>query len=975
MRHFIRTVILLANLLCFVYASNAFSQEVNIEYPYKHYTVQDGLVQMQVQAIYQDSKGYLWLGTKTGISRFDGKNFKNYNALDINQKGPVAFFDEDSNQNLWVFNHNNISVLSDDSIFTLEYPGDYSIQEEHAPFKSQSLCLSGISIRKEILTQILNYTDPDSLYIEDINPKYGSVICFDELSNKQVWHGYRDSLILLDISTLQTIKTYKNPGITFIKYLNHDLYGFSKRHGVFKLTKDGFISIINMEFKGGQIKVITSPDSTSLIIKSLKGLYVFDGELKCIKENMTSIRDIMFDHENNLWVATEEGLFNFFQLNFVNYTFGMGNKDWVWTILEDDKKNMWFSSFQNGIWKWDGQKVTNYTELVNLKIRSHLVSGPLSTSKYSYFMGGSKYGSTLYFPTQFNVLEYDGTNFKPVDKIASIMNKAYCTTKTGSSGTLYCGGMSGLFEISANGKTRHWSKDSLGVSDILSVEIDTNNNITAIGEGGIADIKNDTIIRYNHHPSQKYYTSTKDHYNNIWVGGTQKLDLLNKDTLISVVQNISEIYSSLLFVEPHYLLLGGLNGLYVANLKDYYSNKVFEPILYNQNNGFSGIECGKNGFFTDSEGYVWINTSDLVSRFDPKKLINNKPAPPNLYVNSKMSSDNIEWQDLEKITKHHMSYDQNNFKFQFDAVSFTNPGNIRYYYWLDGLQPEWSEASTTNEVSFHHLQPGKYRLLVKADAGISEAMSEVVTIKFTIEKPYWLQWWFILFEALLLVLLIVLVVKILNNRVRKKELIKKNIVQLRADALKSQMNPHLIYNALNNINGLINLGHKKEAQNYLITFSNLLRLVLQSTDKNEITLENEFEIIKSFVKFHQQAKAYRFDFEIKSTLNVDLNKILIPPVLIQPYVENAILHGFSNKESDDGSILIQVKNTDKRLIIIIEDNGVGIGNSEYKGSGLGTKLTQERIKLLEKRSENQVEIIKLEQGTRVVINIPLKLLK
>lgn len=974
MRSFIRIFFLLITLSPFYPNENAFSQKVNIEYSFKHYTVQEGLAQMQVQTIFQDSKGYLWFGTKTGISRFDGKNFKNYTTLDIKQKGPVAFFDEDTNRNLLVFNHNNISVISKDSIFAYEYPEGYSVFEKDTPFKSQSSCLSLVSAGKENPPQILNYTIPDSCYIEKLNPEYGNIICFDELNNNRIWQGNSASLFLYDFSTRQVILSCKNHGINFIKYLNNDLYAFSVQHGVYKFKGDGFVNISKTELKGGQIKVITSPDKKSLIIKSLRTLYSFDGELKCIKDNMTSIRDIMFDNENNLWVATEEGLFNFFQLNFVNYAFGMGNKDWVWTILEDEEKHMWFSSFQNGIWKWDGKSVTNYTKLINSKIKSHLIPGSQSTNAYSYFMGGSKYGTSLYFPTHFNVLEYDGTNFKPVDKIASIVNNAYCITKTSSDGTLYCGGMSGLFEILAKEKVRHWSIDSLGISTIVSVEIDKNKNITAIGNSGVAEIKNDKIIRYNLHPSQKYFSSTKDHFNNIWIGGTQKLDLLRHDTLISVVHNSPEIYFSLLFVEPHFLLLGGLNGLYVADLNDYYNKHIFEPILYNQNNGFTGIECGKNGFFTDSEGFVWINTSDLVTRFDPQKLINKKTTPPYLYVNANVSSDNIEWQTLEKTAEHSFKYNQNNFKFQFDAVSFTNSGNIRYYYWLDGLQDEWTEASSINEATFYHLQPGDYSLLVKADAGISKAMSDIVTINLTIEKPYWQTWWFILGEVLLLVLLIAILVKTLNNRIRKQELIKKKIVQLRADALTSQMNPHLIYNALNNINGLINLGQKKKAQDYLNTFADMLRLVLQSTNKNEITLENEFEIIKSFVKFHQQANAHYFDFKIQSSLNIDLNKIVIPPVLIQPYVENAILHGFS-KMKEEGIILIQVKNSEKRLIISIEDNGVGIGNSEYKGNGLGTKLTQERIKLLEKRPGNQVEIVKLESGTKVIINIPLKLLK
>ncbi len=341
-------------------------------------------------------------------------------------------------------------------------------------------------------------------------------------------------------------------------------------------------------------------------------------------------------------------------------------------------------------------------------------------------------------------------------------------------------------------------------------------------------------------------------------------------------------------------------------------------------------------------------------------------------MNTQISDDNISWHTSETDTIQLLKPDQNNLKFTFDAISFANAGNIRYYYRLTGLHDKWSEATYTNNVTFYNLQPGEYILSAKADPGVSKAMSKVVTIHFEIKKPITQTWWFILCMFLLAFLLIAAIVKILNNRFKKEELIKKKIVRLRATALKAQMNPHLIYNALNNINGLINLGHKKEAQNYLNVFSDMLRLVLASTNKNEITLENEFEIIKSFTDFHKQAQTNSFDFEIISELNIDPGKIIIPPVLIQPFVENAILHGLSGLKNRKGRIVVTAKSDDNQLIITIEDNGIGLGNSKLKGNGLGTKLTRERIELLENGKDNKVKIINLEQGTQVTINIRLK---
>jgi hypothetical protein len=947
------------------------AQEAKIEYPFKHYTVQDGLVQMQIQALYQDSKGYLWCGTKLGISRFDGRNFKNYTSLDIKQDGPTNYFREDENNNLLIFNRSNFSCLHGDSAVSYPYPEGFQFLEES--FFPTVPCILQLHKDKKIpwnKIHFLNYQNPDSLYITELNRKHLGILYYDKKNINLVWSRSHDSIFVTDIYNKKTINSYQLNGINALGQLGDDLYGFSNKQGIFKLQGDKFEIISNEKIEGSHSKVIASPNNKYLVIKTEKNLYYFKDRLIPIKKGLTLIRDIIFDKEGNLWVATEEGLYNFFQLNFVNYTFGKGNKDWVWTILEDENKNMWFSSFQNGIWKWDGNIVNDYSEQIN-KMRKRLygISYPCT-----YFMGGSKFGKSLYFPTNNSVIEYRDGTFKRVKGISNITNKAYFITKTFDDGTLYCGGMPGLFEINPNKTNRYWPHDSLDISTILSVERNLNKDLIVVGSSGIAKIVKDSIVYIQKHSTQNNFCSTKDHRNNIWIGGNQKLELLADDTIRNIVPNSNESYFSLLFVEPHYLLIGGINGLYIANLNDYYQNNIFEPILYNQHNGFTGIECGQNGFFTDSDGYVWINTSDLVTRFDPLELINNKPTPPTLFVKTKMSSDNIYWQTLKPETNYLLKHNQNNFNFSADVISFSNTGNIRYYYRLSGLQAEWTKAVTNSEINFYNLKPGKYQFSAKVDPGTSSVMSEIVSVNFEIEKPFWISWWFITGSVLFFLAIIGFIIFLFYQRIRKKELIKKKIVQLRADALKSQMNPHLIYNALNNINGLINLGHKQEAQNYLNTFSDLLRLVLESTNKNEIPLKNELDIIRSFVAFHKQAKARKFDLKIQLDLEEDVNHILIPPVLIQPYVENAILHGFS-KSINKGLILVVVQTNGNRLLINIEDNGVGIGNSSYKGHGLGTKLTNERIKLLEKKPENRVNIVKLENGTKVTINIPLKLLK
>ena len=941
------------------------AQEINIEHTFKRYTIHDGLAQMQVMMLYQDTKGFLWCVTKVGISRFDGRNFKNYPQSKIGLNGFYFLtFGEDSDGNLLLFSNNKIIRLEGDNFVHYNYPEDVTIWE----YLEDDITNGLKNVRaNDGSNKILNFEKLDSMSIIEFRQELGEIIYFDKINKNLIWQATIDSIYVSDLRNSKIIAGYKNSGdIKYIKKMGGDLYGFSANSSIYKFNGNEFNLVVKTNLENGYFKAILTPDKDAFIIKTDKDLYYYKDKLVLIKRDMTFIRDILFDNENNLWVATEEGLYNFFQLNFTNYTFAMGNKDWVWSVIEDDEKNMWFASYQNGIWKLDGDKITDYTNEINSKLKYDL-KHTVSYNKYRYYMGASNYNGTLFFPTECNVIKYDGSNFSVVD---GLPKSAFQITKTLTDGTLFFGGVSGLSQINPDGDIKYLSRDSLGVASVLNVEIDKYGRTLVLGKDGISIIDSGSVI---HFDKKQRYSCAKDYKNNIWIGGIESINLFTGDSLIDILVQPDEAFYSMLFVEPDHLLLGGLQGLYVVNLKDYYSSGIFEMLLFDQHSGFTGIECGQNGFFTDSEGFVWLPTSDLVCRFDPHKLFNKKINPPKLFVKTEVSEDNISWRDVDTDTVNRFKYYNNNFRFKNGAISFANIANIRYYYRLKGLQNEWSEASETDEISFYNLNPGKYEFMVKADPGISKSMSETITIKFQVTKPFWVTWWFLLIVLFLSIFIIFTIVKFFSRRVRKKELIKKRIVQLRSEALKAQMNPHLIHNALNNINGLINLGRSDEAQNFLSSFSKMLRLVLNNVSKDEITLAEELKIVESFILFHSHANERSINYSINNQLSVAVNSVLIPPMLVQPYVENSILHGIAQLKNRQGNIEIEVKDDNSRLIITVCDNGIGLGNSERKGTGLGTKLTNERIQLLEKNSENRVQIIKLAQGTKVLINIPLKI--
>ena len=228
-----------------------------------------------------------------------------------------------------------------------------------------------------------------------------------------------------------------------------------------------------------------------------------------------------------------------------------------------------------------------------------------------------------------------------------------------------------------------------------------------------------------------------------------------------------------------------------------------------------------------------------------------------------------------------------------------------------------------------------------------------------------------------------------RNRQMKRETAiaeeyQKQINELQMNALQLQMNPHFVFNSINSINYFIIQNDRDRASNYLAKFSRLIRQILENSKSKLISLEQELEAIQLYLEIEQVRFEGKFDFEIKIDEQVQLSSIQIPPLIIQPYVENAIWHGLMNKP-DPGQLLLHIRNAGDSVLCIIEDDGIGreaagkldTGKGMRKQS-LGTKITKDRLQYIQEMYgiQTDVETIDLTHmdgsaaGTRVVIKIP-----
>ena len=239
-------------------------------------------------------------------------------------------------------------------------------------------------------------------------------------------------------------------------------------------------------------------------------------------------------------------------------------------------------------------------------------------------------------------------------------------------------------------------------------------------------------------------------------------------------------------------------------------------------------------------------------------------------------------------------------------------------------------------------------------------------------------------NAIVTVSLIVLIAGVflfLGFRKRQKIKAEQNEILLKAEisetelkALRAKMNPHFIFNALNSIADYINKNDAKSADYYLGKFAKLMRGILENSEEKEIPLSEELKMLEFYMDLESLRFKNKFNYEIKIADDINPENTFIPPMILQPFVENSILHGLSKKENN-GKITIHIDKIEDLLKCTIEDNGIGRKNpNENLGKSYGVKLTRERIALFEKskNSDSGVFYTDLEAGTRVELRLPLE---
>jgi len=385
-------------------------------------------------------------------------------------------------------------------------------------------------------------------------------------------------------------------------------------------------------------------------------------------------------------------------------------------------------------------------------------------------------------------------------------------------------------------------------------------------------------------------------------------------------------------------------------------------------------------------GFIRITPGNFISTVSGVYLkslsINQKPFPLKASIN---------YTDALSL-----NYNQTKIEIETGIIDFYSKGGSRLRYKLEGtgINENWHYAPYYYTIRYDGLQPGNYKLVMQASNASNEFNGPGKILFINISPAFWNTWWFRIIAGICAVALIYGLIRWrlhqkfyyrLQQSEKEKQLaeLKEKTAQLEMETLRSQMNPHFIFNCLSSINRFILKNKTEEASDYLTKFSRLIRMVLNNSKQSFISLEDELETLRLYLEMERLRFKNSFDYSFTYNNSVDIDNIFIPPLLLQPFAENAIWHGLMHRR-EKGFLNFDFSVEETFLNCTITDNGVGREQAELlksksaeKQKSMGLKITTERLSLLNNSSNEQtfftIEDLTGENGNGTGTRVHLKI--
>ena len=918
------------------------------EYPTLHYSIAEGLPSNKIYEIYRDSKGFLWFASDKGIARYNGIKFEKFTTFNGMPDNEVFFFQEDPYGRLWLGSFNGqLCYFKDDTFHNATNTPFLKL-----PFKA-SFIKQITSEDDSSLTVLFN---EQSVFL---NIKNNSFKIFN-VSNE-----YNGRKISVEIGSIKKLAdgTYQLRCTDKIIYLNNGK--------IVNVTSNDSDRNAFMEFCQDKRYLVNGDRIYTLEGKLIKQLKKYPPP----SFGMTRV----YVNDEYVMVATNNGL-------FINDSIAILQNCNLSSITQDGNGGFWVSTLENGVYYLSKDFLTQ-------TLVSNLYSGQI---KYSCIRKGNVFfvnsENNLYRFTNgqseclFNYEHYSHTKANPRVYAGYLVDSSYRYYN------IYNGNHFVIDNVLAKKPVISRYKDgsfSDGIKYVFvsdsSLYFQSRRSVTKINypklKGGGQSIILRAVIKDDANP-YRIFGMAKAPDKSIWYATINALYKIVDTNNFVQKQFGKTVFKAFGFLgqylvgythDNQLLLCHGENGVVMYDTVKF-QNCIWEKlykinvdnmlistnnsyriitILHGNNAGRFSVHTVENPFIPAQVESICADSSrcyffkdGAVTAVDFKSLLMKSPAPTLFYRYLKTN---------KKVYPVHADIEIPYSEARNISVSFATvcqPGEdvVHEYSATTNNTDNWQEiVGDINLVGAHY---GAYTIKIRAKT-ISSDYSEPVVFTFMIARPYWATLWFI---ALAVCILIAISAIVIRRRIRlvllkREEEHKSQVMFMKSEykVLNALMNPHFIFNTLNNVQSLINENDKLLANKYLRVFANLIRQNMHNVLKDMIPLQREMDLVANYLLLEQLRFDDRLNFKIHIDKEMDISEIMVPPLLIQPLVENSIKHGISSSSKAGNIIEVNVSERDGVLCIEVKDNGRGMGQTQQAEPGhesFGLENIRKRIEQL-----------------------------
>lgn len=872
---------------------------------YLHFNEDNGLPSDYVYNVFQDKKGFIWIASNAGLSKYDGFEFITYPTRS-SKSLPGSAIKEDSKGRIWYQNFDGyLFYLKHDTL--VEF--NQNTPQGFYPFH----------IAKDNI-YVVSKKSIDIYSIDNLHLKKSISVDYKILKSTC---GVNDEYHVLTESRLITIQ-----GENIKRELN--IYDYLPESDIKQLY--AFKSSLFLVDKYNESKKLYKLDHEKFEVVQALNDEVF-------------IQGLAF-FENQLWTLTNNGIFTYHDKVKKNQIFPLVN---IACAIKDKHNSFWIGSNTNGLYLIhdlnNTSTKTGYSNLANIeKVKNGMVLGSKQGEVVEYNMNTHsferKYKSDYSSPFSF-MKATKGNELLLINKQLSILDgesyKRFVDYKTGIKDVVdldqkyfaFAGSdVSGL--MIKKGKEHLPSEwDQIYKRGVSTVHKGVRNLFVNIRSKSIAYLKSkeclvfansDGLFGMNHDSIFEIKIGNKTFSANKVFAYDNKLVLISSSHQLSIVDFRKSVF------EAPTLVLDSRTKVEKVKICDsilyFIENEKVKYIDISKHN--PPIESLNHSFLTHKiDDYILMDSILYVLSNDELVQINveksNVKDHDEVFVFNWISAHGKKY-DADQL--HVFKYDENYIQINYSLLNY-KISETPVYYSINNS--EWvKNHSNKRDVIFASLDDGFYDIRFRVGEH-----SKVYAITFEIKPPFWKNKMLItgVLSALICLLFLYLksrfdLLKRQNEILKEKVMLETSLSKSILSSIKSQMNPHFFYNALNTIQAYIFSNDKANAAKYLNKFSKLTRMILEMSEEEKISIQREIDSLNLYLELEKMRFADDFEYSISVDSGIDQDFLFIPSMLIQPYVENAIKHGLLHK-SDQKILTINFSYSHNILVVKIDDNGVG----------------------------------------------------